>query len=251
MPERHFQSGDVIFRPGDPAEEAYLILSGSVEILAGSPDCPLQIALLGAEDVFGEMSLIEEQPRSLTARALAPSRTTTLSRTEFEYFLTRDPQRCRRYLQSLFERLRTTTERLQAAQPRPPSLVARQVTLYPLTPRAALSLPEQGLSLSKYPFRIGRSTDTQDPRAMDLNDLWIQDTAPFNVSRNHAAILLGDDGHLAVLDRGSHLGTIVNGQRIGGDSLGRQARLVVGPNRLILGSLSSPFQFRLTVGASS
>ncbi|MBY0523066.1 MAG: cyclic nucleotide-binding domain-containing protein [Gemmataceae bacterium] len=61
MTQRLFRSGEVIYSPGDPSDRAYLIESGSVEILGGSPEHPQRVTLLGAGDVFGEMGLIEER----------------------------------------------------------------------------------------------------------------------------------------------------------------------------------------------
>jgi CRP/FNR family transcriptional regulator, cyclic AMP receptor protein len=251
MPARLFQPGDVIFQPGDPAGEAYLIVSGSVEILARSGNRFDRVALCGPGDVFGEMSLIEERPRFLTARASAPCRATTMSRSEFEHFLTHNPERCLRYLQSLFGRLRESSERAaftDGTKPQHPILVP--VTIRPLTIRAAQSMAEKDLSVPRYPFQIGRAEEIPDSRAAEANDLSIQDSKPFNVSRHHAAIDLCADGSLVVVDRGSHLGTLVNGQRIGRDWPTRQAKLLRGDNVLVLGSRNSPFQFQITVGGS-
>jgi CRP-like cAMP-binding protein len=251
MPERHFQAGDIVFQPGDPADEAYLILSGSVEILAPSGDRSVRFALLGPGDIFGEMSLIEERARFLTARVSSPCRATTLSRSECEHFLLHNPEQCRRYLQSLFGRLRDSSARLEGTEaPAPQAAVVAPITLRPLTLRAAQSMPEKTLSIAAYPFRIGRMEERPDARSAQGNHLAVADTIPYNVSRNHAAIDSTRDGSLVVLDRGSHLGTIVNEQRIGGDSPALQAKLLPGDNLLVLGSRNSPFQFRIIVGAA-
>ncbi len=252
MPELLFQTGDIIFQPGDSAAEAYLILSGTVEILAHSGDRLVPVALYGPGDVFGEMSLIDEGTRFLTARVCGLCRTTTLDRTEFVRFLTRNPEQCERYLQSLFGRLRKAnlwTNDAGFVEPQRPR--CSPLTIRPLTVRAARSMSDKVLSVARFPFRIGRAVEGPDGREADRNDLSIQDSKPFNVSRNHAAIDSMEDGSLVVVDRGSHVGTIVNGQRIRGDSFTRQVKLLPGDNTLVLGSRNSPFQFRLTVGESA
>jgi CRP-like cAMP-binding protein len=249
MPERLFQPGDIIFQPGDPAEEAYLILSGSVEVFDRSGDRFVRIARFGPGEIFGEMSLIEKRARLLTARVSSPCRATTLSRSEFVHFLTCNPEQCQRYLQSLFGRMRKSSERLEGAvdpEPQPPRVTP--LTIRPLTIRAAKSMPEKILSVARYPFRIGRAKELSDKEAMETNDLSLQDTKPFNVSRNHAAIDAIEDGSLVVVDRGSHLGTIVNEQRIRSDSPPKQVKLLPGDNTLVLGSRNSPFQFQITIG---
>ena len=252
MSERLFQAGDIIFRPGDPAAEAYLITSGTVEILAPSGGRLIRVAQYGPGDVFGEMSLIDEGARFLTARVSSPCRATPLSRSEFMHFVTGNPEQCQRYLQSLFARLRKVSPwRNGADNPEAEHPLGPALTIRPLTVRAAKSMSEKVLCVTRYPFRIGRAVEGPDAEGAETNDLSIQDSKPFNVSRSHAAIDAREDGSLIVVERGSHLGTIVNGQRIRGDSSTRQVKLLSGDNTLILGSRNSPFQFRLTVGETA
>jgi CRP-like cAMP-binding protein len=248
MPERLFQPGDIIFQPGDAAREAYLLLSGTVEVLALSGDRFFCVARCGPGDVFGEMSLIEQGVRFLTARASSPCRTTILSRSEFLQFLTSSPERCQHYLQSLFSRLRKLSIVLDGADDtKSQRRLVYSVAIRPLTLRAEQSIAEKVLSVGRYPFRIGRVTEGTNAQAADGNDLSIQDTQPFQVSRAHAAIEATADGSVVVVDRGSHLGTIVNNQRLGALSSTCQAKLLPGDNRLVLGSRNSPFQFCITV----
>lgn len=63
--------GDVIFREGDPAREMYVVLDGEIEVLKKSRrGRETRVAILGPNDCFGEMSIIDMQPRSATVRAL-------------------------------------------------------------------------------------------------------------------------------------------------------------------------------------
>ncbi len=67
--------GDAIFREGDTAREMYVVLDGEVEVLKNSRrGRATRIAILGPGDCFGEMSLIDVQPRSAMVRALGPTR---------------------------------------------------------------------------------------------------------------------------------------------------------------------------------
>lgn len=68
--ERRFSPGDAIFREGEPGKEMFVVLSGSVVIskfIPGAGDEAL--AILGRGDYFGEMALIDQLPRSASARA--------------------------------------------------------------------------------------------------------------------------------------------------------------------------------------
>jgi CRP/FNR family cyclic AMP-dependent transcriptional regulator len=70
-----YAPGDVIFHEGDPARELYVVLDGEVEILkTNRRGRDLRVAILGPNDSFGEMSLIDVQARSATVRAVAPTR---------------------------------------------------------------------------------------------------------------------------------------------------------------------------------
>ena len=257
MTEMPFDAGRIFFRPGDPADRAYQIVEGRVEMTAGAA----RVAVRGPGDVFGEMSLIEEQPHRMVARALTPGKCTTLTREEFEHSLLADPPKARQYLKSLFERLRALSSQVGTAPPpaaggapvalptgddaAPPAV---RVVVYPLTRRAAQTLPEDGLIVTHFPLRIGRAPGANDKDDMDLNDLWLLDQKPFNVSRNHCLIDLTADGKVVVRDRGSHMGCEVNDVQVGGKTAAREAELHAGQNVLVVGGLMSPYQFRISVG---
>jgi hypothetical protein len=239
--------GAVIFNSGDPSTAAYLIRSGTVELLGDSSGSAAPLAQLGPGEVFGEMSLIEERPRRLTARAVSAVQLSSLTRGEFELLLTADPATFRIYLATLFERLRTLSAQLEAAKAATaPAAGNLTVTIHPLTHRAAATLPHEGLPITKYPFRIGRAAADHEAMPLDLNDLWLIDQMPFNISRNHALLQReGDD--VIIKDRGSSLGTYVNDVRIGGVTANRQMILEDGDNILVLGGRMSPYQFRIHI----
>jgi CRP/FNR family cyclic AMP-dependent transcriptional regulator len=60
-----FKAGSVIFREGDEARELFVIKSGQVRIQIGNRT----ITELAADSIFGEMALIDNEPRSATAVA--------------------------------------------------------------------------------------------------------------------------------------------------------------------------------------
>ena len=68
-------AGSIIFREGDEARDMFVVVGGEMEILKQSKrGIDARVALLGPGDWFGEMSILDVQPRSATVRALAPSR---------------------------------------------------------------------------------------------------------------------------------------------------------------------------------
>ncbi len=78
--EKRVGAGEMVFREGDPAREMYVVLAGEMEVLKKSRRGRDQrVAILGPNDTFGEMSVIDMQARSATVRALAPSRVLRMS----------------------------------------------------------------------------------------------------------------------------------------------------------------------------
>ena len=72
--------GDTVFHEGEAAHEMYVILDGEVEVLKKSHSGrEHRIALLGPSDCFGEMSVVDMQPRSATVRAISPARLLRIS----------------------------------------------------------------------------------------------------------------------------------------------------------------------------
>lgn len=77
--------GDTVFREGDPAREMYVVLDGEIEVLKKSRrGRETRVAILGPNDTFGEMSIIDMQPRSATVRALGPARLLRITTEEMD-----------------------------------------------------------------------------------------------------------------------------------------------------------------------
>jgi CRP-like cAMP-binding protein len=77
--------GDAIFREGDPAREMYVVLDGEIEVLKRSRrGRETRVAILGPNDCFGEMSIIDMQARSATVRALGPARLLRITTEEMD-----------------------------------------------------------------------------------------------------------------------------------------------------------------------
>jgi CRP-like cAMP-binding protein len=250
MSIRNFAAQQVIFRPGDPSAYAYVIKSGEVEILKDFPDHPVRLALLGKGQILGEMGLVDERPRSLAARAVTEVKLKTVTRDEFVDMILKRPKDSLKYLKALFERLRAMNTMVAGEVGREPAgqfQTSIQVMLVPLTSRAGQVVPQEGLTLTGFPFRVGRATQNlegYDP--MQVNDLVLPDESPFYVSKNHLSIDV-EQGRAIIRDRGSYLGTVVNGLSIGGRHRGAAAVLKEGDNEVIIGTAHSPFRFRVTV----
>jgi predicted component of type VI protein secretion system len=108
-----FQPGQMIFREGDTTQEAYRILKGRVEISIAGEGKAVILAQLGEGDIFGEMAMVDERPRSASAQALEVTECEVLTAENFNEAVLQRPEILIPYLASFFERLRTANDRLR------------------------------------------------------------------------------------------------------------------------------------------
>lgn len=106
--ESAFQAGQIIVTQGTPGQAFYLILSGRVEIIRDGQS----LGAFGPGDFFGEMSLLDQAPRSATIRALDATTCLMLSSWDFKSLLERYPSIAVKLLEVLSRRLRVADERL-------------------------------------------------------------------------------------------------------------------------------------------
>ncbi len=91
LPVLAVSAGQVLFRESDPARELYVIADGEVEIVKhSSRGHDVRVAMLGPHDCFGEMSMLDVQPRSAMARTLAPSRLIVFGARDLDALYRRD-----------------------------------------------------------------------------------------------------------------------------------------------------------------
>ncbi len=110
--EKAFEAGELIVEEGQTGNGLYIIVSGNVEVLKGDLTAtPQVLAKRGAGDVFGEMALLGEWPRTASVRALDEVQCLGIDRWVFLSQLERQPQVTIRMLQILAQRLRDSDAR--------------------------------------------------------------------------------------------------------------------------------------------
>jgi signal transduction histidine kinase len=107
--EHHFAAGEVIFHEGAEGDSMFLVWSGRVAIVKGDLESPVILAYRIAGEIFGEMALLENQPRSASIVALEDTRLLELSRSRFEQLLGEQPAISRSIMEVLSARLRHMT----------------------------------------------------------------------------------------------------------------------------------------------
>ncbi len=103
VPVWYLKPGETIFKEGEPAKELYIIQSGKVEIQVGNR----LLDTLEANDIFGEMALIDGAPRSATATAKTEVALVPMSKKDFLSLVTKAPTFALDVMGMLARRLRT------------------------------------------------------------------------------------------------------------------------------------------------
>ena len=98
------KAGGVIFRKGDEAHELFVIKSGQVRIQLGNRT----LSELSANYLFGEMALIDSEPRSATALAVTDVELVAVSETQFLFLVGQTPYFALKMMRVLAQRLRAT-----------------------------------------------------------------------------------------------------------------------------------------------
>lgn len=104
-----FDAGDEIFREGDPGQTLYFILDGRVRI--HSMGVAEDLATLGERAVFGEMALLDSEPRSASATAVSDVACLKIERDDFNEILTEKGEIAQGIIKVLTRRLRDTLDR--------------------------------------------------------------------------------------------------------------------------------------------
>ncbi len=110
---RDFPEGAVVFEEGDPGSRMYVIQSGEVRIVKRVGTRDIMLARLGAGEAFGEMALLEGQPRSATAIVEAPSRILVIDEGAFADLIRRNGEIALRLLRRLSARLREANRQIR------------------------------------------------------------------------------------------------------------------------------------------
>lgn len=105
--------GDVLFREGDPGDSLYVIAQGKIKLGRTSPDGRENlVAILGPGEMFGELSLFDPGPRTMTATAVAETELLGLRNESLTAVLTGRPGVAKCLLAALAQRLRRTNAHL-------------------------------------------------------------------------------------------------------------------------------------------
>ena len=111
---RSYDIGEEIVAEGSTGLGLFVITDGRVEVTRGSGDDKVVFAELGPGDLLGEMSLVDDQPRSATVRTLEATTCLLITRGSFQSLVDREPDIAWCIVPVLAGRLRALQEELIA-----------------------------------------------------------------------------------------------------------------------------------------
>lgn len=211
------QAGDYVFREGDASRDMFIVQEGRLELLKQYAGEERQLAQLEVGDFFGEWSLLEEEPREVSARGLTEYRLLRIDQSVFHQIVREDPDIAVRMMRRLSRRL---SERQAAdiraaeiamggfgkAVPRPASAEA------PATGEPFLFAGDKQFAIKDGEAVVGRADPAKSVTPdVDLGDLDTERT----LSRRHARVVRSADGVFVREEPSARNGTFVNGRRLG------------------------------------
>ena len=107
-----FPDGNMIFVEHEPGQELYIIQQGRVKITKVVDQSEVLLAVLQPGDIFGEMSLLENKPRSASAVAHGNVTTLAINKANFEVMVQAQPQLAVKLITLLSERIWTAYRQL-------------------------------------------------------------------------------------------------------------------------------------------
>ena len=114
MKQQNFSKGRVLFEENTPGDAMYIVLSGYVRIYGHDEEGhEITIIRYGADEIFGELSLLDEQPRSAGAIVEEDAELLILTRIDFLAFLNERPLFGLAVMKSLAQRVRYSTNYLE------------------------------------------------------------------------------------------------------------------------------------------
>jgi CRP-like cAMP-binding protein len=274
MKQVKYKAGDIIFKEGDPSDFVYKIVSGEVEVFMESGGKTVILGLMRAGEFLGEMGIVDDQPRSASARAKNQVSMIIYEENEFLRLISRDSESAEKLILRLCDRLRNVSKKFtevavsmkkdgfaetEVSGHRPhdhstsPDIQAKgsvrvRLVLIPQSEKLISLLPKEGIQIMRLPYNVGRlPVEDESESAMPI-DLQISDSTPFRLSRQHFGLYQNPDG-CGVLDLGSALGTGLNEDYLGHNFAKDFGYLKMGENKITAGGIDSPFTFNVLMEA--
>jgi CRP-like cAMP-binding protein len=215
-----YSAGEPVFQEGDTGATMYIVQTGRVRLFREINGRQHDLGEMEKGDFFGEMSILEGLPRTLSAEVVEDAELIEINSMTFDKMIRSNIEIAIRMLRKLSIRLRELEGRLgekageTAAPVVPPVLTEPERRADDEEPGVArLELVENGLVVPLYgaDVLIGRYDPVTGQKPdVDLTEIDLKRS----VSRRHARILQKDDGYVLLEEVGALNGTFVNGTKL-------------------------------------
>lgn len=111
---RTYKRGAVVFMRGDPGDSLYGVVTGRVRISASAPGGKeVFLNIMEPGDAFGEIALLDGQPRTAAATTVSPTELIVIQREQFLALVEREPKLAVHLIELLCKRVRWTSEQME------------------------------------------------------------------------------------------------------------------------------------------
>ena len=105
--------GSIIMAAGDPTDSLYIILSGRLKVMMSDADGKeVILSILGPGEFFGEMGLIDDNPRSASVVAIEPCELLAITRRDFKKCMSDNAEMAMAVMRGLVRRLREADRKI-------------------------------------------------------------------------------------------------------------------------------------------
>lgn len=112
---RRVPRGSIVVRAGDKTDFVYLVLSGSLKVLVSDEEGrEVILSMLGPGELFGEMGVLDDNPRSATVVTVVPSDLIVIAKSDFKRVLQENFEVSMFIMRNLVARLRTADRKIES-----------------------------------------------------------------------------------------------------------------------------------------
>jgi len=110
LERKSYNDGETVFREGEQGSSAFVLQSGNVAISRNVNGEDHELAVIGPGSIFGEMALIDDQPRMATAKVKGSATIVTITKSMYSEKLKKSDPFIRALLRILVETVRDTSK---------------------------------------------------------------------------------------------------------------------------------------------
>lgn len=112
---KRISRGTTVVHAGDRVDYVYVVLTGSLKVLFSDDEGrEVILSMFNPGDLFGEMGVIDDHPRSATVVAVEPSDLVVISKADFKRFLSENADITLYIMRSLVQRLRIADRKIES-----------------------------------------------------------------------------------------------------------------------------------------